>query len=237
MKLYLAIVSVLVSAACSSDVISSESAESHSLDSALARDVMLASHEPPFDSIPQDTAEPTTPLTLKILDPIPVESARIRSTRTVAAIPATAADTEPLLVPRDRPPAEPRKVQPPPRNRLATVPAGTQLAVESGRRICVNTSRVGESFNARLARSLSLKSGLTLPRGARVKGEVTSLFGRLGEERLQVSLRSVTVGGKSYRVRSEVTEIELDRTPGSDRCIPDDGVITARLTAPLRISA
>jgi hypothetical protein len=225
----------LLVSACSSDVISADSAESHSLDSALARDVMLASHDPPFDSIVEDTAEPTTPLALKILDPIPVESARIRS-RTVATVPAVTAETRELLAPRVERRVEPRKPQPP-RTRVAIAPAGTQLAVESSRRICVNNSKVGERFNARLARSLSLKSGVTLPRGARVNGEVTSLFGRLGEERLEVSLRTVTVGGKSYQVRSEVTDIELDRTPGAERCIPDDGLITARLVQPLRITA
>jgi hypothetical protein len=225
---------LLAGSGCSSDVISAESGQSHSLDSALARDVMLASHDPPFDSIPQDTSEPTTPLTLKILDPIPVESAHIGSRITVAEAPAP--PTEPLLVPQPDQRGE-RKAVTPQRTRLATVPAGTQLAVESTRRICVNTSRVGEQFNARLARSLTLRSGVTLPRGSRVKGKVTSLFGPLGEERLQVAINSVAVGGKSYAVRSEVTDIELDRTPGADRCIPDDGRIIARLTAPLKISA
>ena len=234
----ISIAALVFAAGCSGEVTSADTADAPSLDSALARDVMLASHEPAYDSVVDDTVVPEPPLTLKVLDPIPVESTRIRS-RVAAAepMPASTASTTaaPLLVPKPEP--KPQKVEAPLRTRVATVPAGTVLAVETGRRICVNSSRVGERFNARLVRSLSLRNGVTLPRGARVTGEVTSLFGRLGEERLEVTLRSVSVDGKSYTVRSRITDIELDRTPGAERCIPDDGRITARLTQPLRISA
>jgi hypothetical protein len=244
LKRYLIITAALLTGACSSDVISADSAEGPSLDSALARDVMLAAHEPAYDSLAYDSIEPDPPLTLKVLDPIPVESVKIRS-KAVAEAPkpapapstsparAPAAARAPLLVAAPKPQSR----QSPPKTRVATVPAGTTLAVETGRRICVNSSRVGERFDARLSRALRLPSGATLPRGARVTGEVTSLFGRLGEERLQVMLRSVNVRGKSYRIQSRITEMELDRTPGAERCIPDDGTITARLTEPLRLSA
>ena len=232
----IAVVALLLAAGCSGEVTSADTAEAPSLDSALARDVMLATHEPVFDSTVDDSVVPEPPLTLRVLDPIPVESTKIRSSVAAAApipAPAPSSSASPLLVPKPKP----QKIQSPPRTRLATVPAGTVLAVEAGRRICVNSSKVGERFNATLVRALPSRGGVSLPRGARVTGEVTSLFGRLGEERLEVTLRSVTVDGKTYRVRSRITDIELDRTPGAERCIPDDGRITARLTEPLRITA
>ncbi len=221
-----------VLAACMGDVTSADTADAPSLDSALARDVMLATHEAPFDSSADDSLVPESPLTLRVLDPIPVESTKIRSS-TVAATPA-ATSIAPLIVPPRK--KAPGVVAPPVRARVATVPAGTLLAVDAGRRICVNTSRVGERFNATLVRALPSRGGVSLRRGARVTGEVTSLFGKLGEERLEVTLRSVTVDGKTYRLRSHITDIELDRTPGAERCIPDDGRITARLTEPVRIT-
>src|SRR5688500_18182005 len=62
---------------------------------------------------------------------------------------------------------------------LVTVPAGTRLSLEAGRRICVNTSKVGDTFTARLV-------GGAIPRGARAIGQVSSLVGPMGEEDLRI---------------------------------------------------
>jgi hypothetical protein len=121
-------------------------------------------------------------------------------------------------------------------SRTLTVPSGVELALDAGRRICVNTNERGDRFTARLARSVRA-GGTSIPRGARATVEITSLVGSLGEETIALAVRSIAVGGRTYGVSSRVTDIELDRTPGAYRCIPDDGRITARLTRPLRITS
>ena len=70
-----------------------------------------------------------------------------------------------------------------------------------------------------------------------MNGVIQSLTGSMGEENLDIDIRSVTVDGNTYPVPSRVTKIQLDRTPGAERCIPDNGAITAELTSPLRVSS
>jgi hypothetical protein len=118
----------------------------------------------------------------------------------------------------------------------ATIRPGTRLSLASTQRICVNTSKVGDRFTARVLEPVINTDGTLIPRGARATGVIQSLTGSMGEENLDIDIRSVSVNGSSYPVPSRVTRIQLDRTPGAERCIPDAGVITAELTSPLRIS-
>ena len=120
-------------------------------------------------------------------------------------------------------------VEPEP-TRLVTVPAGTDLILESGRRICVNTNRVGDRFSARLTRSAA-----GIPSGSRATLRITSLTGSLGEEDIVLDVTSVNVDGETQSVAARVRNIELDRSPGAYRCIPDGGRITAELTRALRV--
>ncbi len=117
----------------------------------------------------------------------------------------------------------------------ATLPAGTQLALESSRRICVNTSNVGDRFSARTTQDLIGPLGTVIPRGATATAVVSSLTGSKGEERIALEIKSISVKGRVYSVSSAITNIELDRRRGAERCLPDDGRIVAELTQPLKI--
>lgn len=116
-----------------------------------------------------------------------------------------------------------------------TVPVGTQLALESSRRICVNSSNIGDRFSARTTENLIGPLGTVIPRGATATAVVSSLTGSRGEERIALEIRSISVNGRVYSLSSSITEIELDRRRGAERCLPDDGRIVAELTQPLRL--
>ena len=209
------ILAVLAIAACRDDVTAVDTEDALAQDSALALSVLQA-HENAvaIEAVVEEAA------------PAPAQIAPRRA-------PAVARVTPPPAIEPRRPAPEliasalPARAAP----KTATVPAGTELALDAGRRICVNTSKVGDRFTARLARS----SG-TIPSRARATASITRLVGPMGEETIDVAVRSIAVGGRTYPVASRVTRIELDRKAGADRCIPDDGRITARLTRPLLIA-
>lgn len=117
----------------------------------------------------------------------------------------------------------------------ATIPAGTRLSLVSGSRVCVTTSEVGDRIPARTGSRLTGPIGTVIPSGARATGVITSLTGPLGEEQIVFDIRWITVGGTSHRVSTRVTNFELDRNPGAERCMPAGAEIQAVLTEEVRI--
>ncbi|MGK2961659.1 MAG: hypothetical protein ACSLFK_05850 [Gemmatimonadaceae bacterium] len=244
------IIIMAFSAGCTGETTAADASDALAIDSMLTRQVEIANQEADLE-----IAEP------EYLPPV-IDSAALG----LATVPAPAARTQPAQSPRTAGPPQrisvppvtpgsslsesrPRSVLPQPapaRNvertanarvsRIATVPAGTPLVLAAGRRICVNTSRVGDTFNARVARSIPGPLGTVIPQGARVTAEVTALTGSMGEERLMIGLKSATVGGRTYQLSTQVTDFELDRKPGAYRCIPAGGSITAELLRPLRVT-
>ncbi len=238
------------SAACTGDTTAADASDALAIDSMLTRQVEIANQEADLE-----IAEP------EYLSPV-IDSAALG----LATSAAPAARPQPAPVPRTTGPPQrvsvppvsprssvsgsrPRSIDPQAatsrtaaatRNarvsRIATVPAGTQMVFQAGRRVCVNTSRVGDTFNARVTRNLPGPLGTVIPQGARATVEVTALTGSMGEERLMIAIRSATVGGRTYQLSTRVTDFDLDRRPGAYRCIPANGSITAELLRPLRVT-
>lgn len=198
---------------CRGDVVAGDAEDAPTRDSLLSLSVLKA-HETILPEV--EASVPTT---------IVVE-------RPPAAVERPRATVQPVAAPRASPPSARRVAPASSPVRVATIASGSPLTLSAGQRICVNTSRVGDRFTARVAQGRG-----AIPPGARATGTVTSLTGRMGEEALAVAIRSVTVGGRTYSVSSRVTDIELDRTPGAYRCIPAGGRIEARLTRSLRIAS
>ena len=119
---------------------------------------------------------------------------------------------------------------------MATLPAGTALSFTANQRICVNTNEVGDRFTARLTRSVRASRGAVVPGGTRATAVVSSLTGPLGEEAIDITVRSIAVGGRAYPIAARVTDIELDRRPGAYRCIPEGGRISVTLTRQAEIT-
>jgi hypothetical protein len=238
-----AILILVAAASCRSDVTAADTEDALAKDSTLELEVLQARG---------DTAPVIGEVDATIdLRPTVVESAtsprrtapsRVRevgsSTPAPPAVsprpsaPTARAVTAPV-VPSVTPPAS---ANPEPRRVTRTASSGTTISVSAGERICVNTTRVGDRFAARVNQSVRGSGGVVIPAGSRATGVVTALTGSLGEEDLRVDLRSITVAGRSYSLDASVTGIQLDRRAGSERCIPEGGNITARLSAPLRVS-
>lgn len=94
----------------------------------------------------------------------------------------------------------------------AIVPAGSEFALETSRRICANTSNVGDEFSARLTQGVVGPLGTVIPEGAIANGEISSLTKRKGEKNaIGLRIESITVDGTTYPVSSQVTYTEVDR--------------------------
>jgi hypothetical protein len=238
----------IVVTGCSGDVTAADADDALAFDSTLSLQVLSAK----CDSVPA-VGEPQ--YVVRAPEPRPtdldVAVAPVKvmpPQRSVAAVPVpTAPRTAPRVVaaPATSPPkpATVKSPEPPPvtttrRTPLrstATIPAGTRLSLVSSSRVCVTSSDVGDRIPARTASRLTGPVGTVIPSGARATGVITSLTGPLGEEQIAFDIRWITVGGTSYRVSTRVTDFQLDRKPGAERCMPAGAEIQAVLTEGVRI--
>jgi len=82
-----------------------------------------------------------------------------------------------------------------------TLPVGTPFQVTLDQTLASNRNRPGDDFEASLAQPVVFEGKTVIPKGARVRGMVVDAkeSGRLkGVARLQIELRQVKVGSKSY---------------------------------------
>lgn len=116
----------------------------------------------------------------------------------------------------------------------ALIPAGSKFSFASDERICTTTGNVVGRFSTRLAEDIVGPIGVVIPKGAIATGLVAAgANGASDKPERAIHIRSLTFGGRTYNVSSEVTAAKLDK---KRTCIPTGGLITARLTAPLRVA-
>jgi type IV secretory pathway VirB10-like protein len=90
------------------------------------------------------------------------------------AAPAPEPAAEPALSPEPSPVPEPAPPAPP-KITTVIVPAGTYLAAELTKTLASDTSKVGETFRARIGQDVTQDDGLVvIPAGSEVVGEVTA---------------------------------------------------------------
>lgn len=92
------------------------------------------------------------------------------------------------------------------------LPSGSELELESGERICTNTSNVGDVFDATLSEPVIRANGTVIPSGAVARGEVTSVnpgVGKKGE--IAINIQSITFDGRTYPLSSRVTHADVKR--------------------------
>ena len=103
---------------------------------------------------------------------------------------------------------------------LGVVSVGSEMTLASGQRICTNTNNVGDRFTAQLAEPVMGANGAVIPVGSSVVVVVTSLSRSDGAgDNIEIGLRveSVTFGGRTYSVSSEVTHAQVDRVRSESR--------------------
>jgi len=98
--------------------------------------------------------------------------------------------------------------------RVGTIPAGATLALTSGSKICTNTSKVGERFNATVATPVVGSNGAVIPAGAVASVEVTELKRSNNmNDNVVMGFRvvSVSYGGHTYPVSATTTDAQVTK--------------------------
>ena len=171
-------------------------------DSALNRDIQLANRDtaaqPALTDVPAATA--TTPA--------PSASAPRTTTRTpttTRTTPRTTTTASGNTVTRTAAGSAAR---------VGTIPAGATLNLASGSKVCTNTHRVGERFNATLTSAVAGSNGAVIPAGATVAVEVTELKrSENANDNVVMGFRVVSVnfGGRTYPVSATTSYAQVNK--------------------------
>jgi hypothetical protein len=88
------------------------------------------------------------------------------------------------------------------------------LATTAATKVCTNTHKVGDRFNATLTESVTGTNGAVIPAGSTMSIELTELK-RSEDSKTNIVMGfrvvSVTVGGKTYNADAEVVQASIDR--------------------------
>lgn len=189
-------------------------------DSALARDLALASQQPSAQPTFQDTAVAPTPKPAPAKETAPVPQPKTRSPR------------------RPEPRAEvPRPVSPPPSTQapvvqpipVAQAPApapaaapargeigvGTGFGLTSGAKVCTNTNHPGDKIVATLNSAVTGSNGAVIPAGSTIVLEVASTNSGQNGDGAQIAfrIRSLVINDKTYDVNGDVATVSpLEKT-------------------------
>ena len=147
-----------------------------------------------------------------------------------APAPASAAAAPPAATPAPAPASVPETTAPepvasepppPPRPTTITVPAGTRLQVRMTDGIDSKNNSVGQTFSGSLDSPLVHGNRVVVPAGSPVTVLLTnqSSAGRIkGKSELQVRVTSLTAGGRTYDVASDIYE-ETGKSKGKQTAV------------------
>lgn len=140
------------------------------------------------------------------------------------AAPAAAPSRPKSNPPRQQPPAATPAPTPAPVSapapRSGVIASGTSLALTSGSKVCTNTNKIGDRFNASLSESVTGSNGVSLPAGSTVSIEVTELKRSVdAKTNIVMGFRviSITADGRTYTPEAEVVTASIDRVRSQDR--------------------
>ena len=139
-----------------------------------------------------------------------------------ASSPSRPKATQPRNPPASSPAPAPAPVTPTPTPRPTSgvIASGTSLTLASGSKVCTNTNKIGDRFNATLTTPVSGTNGVTLPAGATVNIEVTELK-RSTDSKTNIVMGfrvvSITSDGRTYTPDAEVVSASIDRVRSQDR--------------------
>jgi len=98
--------------------------------------------------------------------------------------------------------------------KVGTIPAGATLNLASASKICTNTSKVGERFNATVTNAVVGSNGAVIPAGATATVEVTELKRSENvNDNVVMGFRVVSVnfGGHTYPVSATTTDAQVSK--------------------------
>jgi hypothetical protein len=107
--------------------------------------------------------------------------------------------------------------------RVASIGAGTTIALTSGKRVCTNTDKPGDKFTATVTSAVQGSNGAVIPAGATAVVQVTSVERSENANdpaRLGLVVQSVRFNGKTYPIDASITsvatETQRESTKGDD---------------------
>jgi hypothetical protein len=133
--------------------------------------------------------------------------ARVKNPRSIVR----SASTRPSTRSAARTPEHPR-VEATPMKSSAMIPAGTELSLTSGQRICASMSNPGDRFTARLAEDVMGPIGVIIPKGSEATAQIFSL-----EKSVDLTMESITLGGNTYSIDADVTHTEIEKVTRKPR--------------------
>jgi hypothetical protein len=171
---------------------------------AVADSIAAAESARDLATVPVDTA------TQPQLKDVPVTPPPAPPPRPKATAPSQPKATQPKATE----PAPAPTPAPPPAPRMGTVASGTTLALTAASKVCTNTHKVGDRFNATLSEPVSGTNGALIPAGSQVSIELTELKrseDSKGNIVMGFRVVSVTAYGKTYDVTADVVSASIDR--------------------------
>lgn len=135
----------------------------------------------------------------------PQDSGAVMNDAPATVAPAPAAPVTKAPAPTPRP-----TTTTPARVSSGTIAAGTSFAVNTGARMCTNTHKAGDTFNATLGADVVGTNGVRIPAGSTVTLTVTeSAISKNSKDnwKFAFDVVSVTVGAQTYAVEGDVTQV------------------------------
>ena|SRR2546423_439084 len=181
-------------------------------DSALNKDIQLANRDtaaqPALTDVPASSSVANAPATTA-----PRTTTRTTTTsRTTTRTPTTTTRT-----PTTRVTSSGNTVTRTPAGtaaRVGTIPAGATLNLASGSKVCTNTNKVGERFNASVTDAVVGSNGAVIPAGSTATVEVTELKrSENANDNVVMGFRvvSVSFGGHTYPVSATTSYAQVTK--------------------------
>ncbi len=174
-------------------------------DSALNKDIQLAngdtSARPALTDVPAGTATnpaPSTTTTKKT-------TTTTRKPTTTTRTPTTSVTSSGNTVTRNNSGSAAK---------IGTIPAGAVLNLASGSKVCTNTNKVGDRFNASVTNAIVGSNGAVIPAGATATVEVTELKRSENvNDNVVMGFRVVSVnfGGHTYPISATTSYADVSK--------------------------
>ena len=97
--------------------------------------------------------------------------------------------------------------------RVASIGAGTTIALTSGARVCTNTHKPGDKFTATVTNAVQGSNGAVIPAGATAVVQVTSVERSENANdpaRIGLVVQSVRFNGKTYPIDASITSVATE---------------------------
>ena len=181
-------------------------------DSALNKDIQLAngdtSARPALTDVPAGTATnpaPSTTTTKKTTTTTRKPTTTTRTPTTTTRTPTTSVTSSGNTVTRNNSGSAAK---------IGTIPAGAVLNLASGSKVCTNTNKVGDRFNASVTNAIVGSNGAVIPAGATATVEVTELKRSENvNDNVVMGFRVVSVnfGGHTYPISATTSYADVSK--------------------------